>query len=91
MNPRTEALAYRIWAYARPLGWDCTAHDIADALGEPWQRVSRVCAVKGWGNRLRKRERAGEMLRDYLAPTIDPVAGLHNALASRHISDEAQR
>jgi len=52
-NPKSEALAFRIWAYAEPLGWDCTVKDIAEELGESWQRVSRVCVLKGWASRLR--------------------------------------
>ena len=53
MNPKSEALAYRIWAYASPLGWDCTVKDIAEELGESWQRVNRVCQLKGWQGRMR--------------------------------------
>lgn len=53
VNPKTEALAFRIWAYASPLGWDCTINEIADELGENRQRVNAVCRLKAWSGRLR--------------------------------------
>lgn len=53
MNIRTEALAYRIWGFANPKQWDCTIHDIAEALRETPQRVSAVCSRKLWSSRLR--------------------------------------
>lgn len=52
-NPKSEALAFRIWAYAEPLGWDCTVKDIADELGEGWRRVMNICRHRGWLGRLR--------------------------------------
>lgn len=48
-----EALAFRVWAYANPLGWDCTAKEIADALGVDWHRVNWALRQKGWSGRLR--------------------------------------
>lgn len=53
MSPRTEALAYRIWAYAEPRGWDVSINDIADALDVTVRRCGKVCATKGWTSRLR--------------------------------------
>jgi hypothetical protein len=53
MTPRAEALAYRIWCYCEPRGWDCTHREVADALDVPLKRVSHVCTVKGWASRLR--------------------------------------
>lgn len=53
MNPRTEALAFRIWAFASASNWDCSIHDIATALGETPQRIASVCSKKKWGSRLR--------------------------------------
>ena len=52
-NPRTEALALRIYNHCTPLGWDCTSADVAEALDVSWQRVSSVCRIKGWTERLR--------------------------------------
>jgi hypothetical protein len=53
LSPRSEALAYRIWAFASPRGWDCTSADIAEALGSTPHTVGAVCAFKGWSHRLR--------------------------------------
>lgn len=52
-SPRTETIAYRIWGYAKPIGWDCTSTDIADALDLTAASVRRVIHLKGWGNRVR--------------------------------------
>jgi hypothetical protein len=53
MNPRSAALAFRIWRYAEPLGWDCTVAEIADDLREPVQRVRAICQHRGWNRKLR--------------------------------------
>lgn len=53
LKPATEALAYRIWAYAKPLGWDCTVVEIAEALGASTSAVANTCHRKGWIPRLR--------------------------------------
>ena len=53
MTPRSMALAYRIWAHCTPIGWNTTAAEIGDALGEPMGAVRRVCAMKDWTARLR--------------------------------------
>lgn len=52
-TPRTKALAYRIWAYGEPRGWDCDTVEIAEALGESEKTVRQVCVVAGWNTRLR--------------------------------------
>jgi hypothetical protein len=58
MTPRTQALAFRLWQQAESVGWDCTAHDLADALSTDADRihvksVRRICREKGWTERLR--------------------------------------
>lgn len=53
LSPRSEALAYRIWAYANPLGWDCTLAELADALDAKFASVRVVVSTKGWAGRLR--------------------------------------
>jgi predicted secreted protein len=53
-KPVSAALAFRIWRYAEPLGWDCTAAEIADALGEPINRIVAICRHRGWNHKLRK-------------------------------------
>ena len=65
-SPRTMANAYRIWAYANPLGWDCTVADIAEATGINVKTVGRTLHSKGW--ELRVRANASDMLaRRFLA------------------------
>ena len=53
LSPRSEALAYRIWAYANPLGWDCTLSELSEALDAKLESVRNVVSMKGWGGRLR--------------------------------------
>ena len=53
LSPRSEALAYRIWAHCGPLGWNTTVTAVADALEAPIGRVRIVMQYKGWLNRLR--------------------------------------
>ncbi|EYD71784.1 hypothetical protein [Limimaricola hongkongensis] len=53
MTPRSEALAYRIWAEAKPIGWDCSVTDLAEALDETPQRIGMICRAKGWSDRFR--------------------------------------
>lgn len=53
MNPKTTALAFRIWQYAHPMGWDVTLKETADALGVSWMTVRNVAARRGWANRFR--------------------------------------
>jgi hypothetical protein len=53
MSLRTEVLAFRIWAFAYPRGWDCTLQELADALDESAARIRAVCQVKKWNSRLR--------------------------------------
>lgn len=54
MSPYTEAMAFRIWQYANPRGWDCTVGEIAEALDMHPSPVGRVCVMRGWHVRLRK-------------------------------------
>jgi len=53
MTPRGHAIAFRIWQYCQPRGWDCTLADVADALDEPFATVRAVIKLKNWGGRLR--------------------------------------
>lgn len=53
MNPKTEALAFRIWAYSDPRDWNVTTIDVAEALEVDRNRVSRVVALKRWAGRFR--------------------------------------
>lgn len=53
MNPRTEAIAFRIWQYATPKGWDVTLREIADEIGLAIGVVRAIAARKGWSGRMR--------------------------------------
>lgn len=53
MAARSEALAYRIWAYCEPREWDCTVREVSDALGVSAKRVASIAHHKGWTERLR--------------------------------------
>lgn len=62
MNPKTTALAFRIWQYAHPREWNVTLRETADALGVSWFAVRNVAARRGWTNRFRvlSQDHAGE-------------------------------
>lgn len=51
---RSNALAYRIWAYASPSGWDCSVAEIASALQVGTKTVANIAYARGWRNRLRQ-------------------------------------
>jgi hypothetical protein len=53
-DPRSQALAYRIWGYADPREWDVTLAEVADALGEPVPAVRAVIVSRQWANRMRR-------------------------------------
>lgn len=53
MTPRTQALAFRIWQYCTPRGWDCTYAEIAEALNVDARAVGAIAQSRGWRNRLR--------------------------------------
>jgi hypothetical protein len=53
MNVKLEALAFRIWAYAQPKGWDCLMSEVATALGVGLGAVRIACTHKGWNSRFR--------------------------------------
>jgi hypothetical protein len=54
LSPRAEALAFRVWQFAEPLGWDCTTTEVADAIRSTPAAVRRVGYLKGWTARFRR-------------------------------------
>lgn len=71
MTPKSEALAYRIWSYANPIGWNATISEVASALGVTPQSAAAVCQHKGWVIRLRVQKENLEKHRH-----IDPMQSL---------------
>jgi hypothetical protein len=57
LSAKTEARAFRIWAFCQPRGWDVTAIEIAEATGLAERQVLRTIELKGWGGRIRQRRR----------------------------------
>lgn len=53
MTPRAEAIAYRIWAFAMPRGWNVTVGQAAAHLGLSIPLVTSVCRRKRWIGRFR--------------------------------------
>ena len=53
MNPRAEALRFRIWQYAAPLEWNVTCREIAEAMGVSFGSVRQILRYTGWHNRVR--------------------------------------
>lgn len=53
MTPKSEALAFRIWQAAQPIGWNVTIAEMAEIIGEPMPPVRAVCIKKRWLSRFR--------------------------------------
>ena len=75
MTPATQALAYRIWHYCTPRGWNCTHTEVADALGEAQTLVTGAVRAKDWGNRFRTSKRD-------VPPRTDPRSNAVGLVAS---------
>ena len=75
MTPATEALAFRIWHYCTPRGWNCTHTEVADALGEAQTLVSGAVRAKVRGNRFRASRRD-------VSPRTDPRSNAVRLVAS---------
>jgi hypothetical protein len=54
MNSKTAAIAYRIWAYASPKGWDVSVRQIADELQESPHTIVMILRYKKWTDRVRR-------------------------------------
>lgn len=64
-DPRQETLAFRIWAFAKPRGWNVTCKEIAENLEVTYQSVGHVLRMKGWSDRVRVTTAAER-------PTVNP-------------------
>jgi hypothetical protein len=54
LSAKSEAIAFRIWAFCQPIGWDADNTTIAAALGESDHRCRAVIHRKGWTRRIRQ-------------------------------------
>jgi hypothetical protein len=94
LSPRAEALAFRVWQFAEPLGWDCTVGEIAAAIDVDPRLVGRVCAAKGWASRLRGGERRSDFVGGSRSPACSEAMldgeGKHATVARyARLADEA--
>ena len=59
VSAKTQAVLYRIWAFAEPRGWDCTVTEIAEHLNMSASHIGSILKCKAeWRNRLRVSERS---------------------------------
>lgn len=63
MNNRQQGIAFLIWRYADPRGWNVTYGEVAEHLQLSHQEIATISRVKGWANRFRttKPDHAGTM------------------------------
>lgn len=80
MTPRSQALAFRIWAYCEPRGWDCTLTEVADALDESINRVRGVCQWRGWTERMRSQHTFNYDFPSWLAVEVDTQRHAHDMI-----------
>lgn len=48
MNPRTERIAFQIWALIQRTGGDCTTRDMAEVTGASQQQCQNIALARGW-------------------------------------------
>jgi len=53
-DPKKEALAFRIWAFCEPRGWDVTSAEIGEEFGMTAHHVGAFLRGRGWSNRIRR-------------------------------------
>ena len=53
LSPKSEAIAYRAYIWARDREWDCTIAECAEAIGVETQSLRNIMVRKGWANRFR--------------------------------------
>lgn len=89
-NPKTEAVAFRIWRVCSECDWDMTPGEIATAIGESPQVVGAVLQAKGWDRRVRagssqiiRASRVHSMSLDTIARDYAPIIRKFSRIASR--------
>lgn len=89
VSAHTEALAFRIWQFAEPLGWNCTHGEVAEAIGEPMASVRSVCALKQWSGRLRTGLRDIDGVGHYRSGGINAYSPITDIAHDRRLFDVA--
>ena len=76
MNPRIEAIAFRIWQFCKPREWNTTVVEVADALDLPMTTVRNLCIKRGWSNRMRvmSHDHMSQPAYSYLDSAVEEIA-----------------
>lgn len=53
LSPKSEAIAYRAYIWARDRDWDCTIAECAEAIGVATRTLGAIMGKKMWLNRFR--------------------------------------
>jgi hypothetical protein len=53
MTPRAQSIAFQIWRYCEPLGWNVTLQELADETNTTKARIGRILKAKKWHTRIR--------------------------------------
>ena len=53
LSPKSEAIAYRAYIWARDREWDCTIAECAEAIGVGTHSLRNIMLRKGWSDRFR--------------------------------------
>ena len=53
LSPKSEAIAYRAYIWARDREWDCTIAECAEAIGVGTHSLRNIMVRKGWSDRFR--------------------------------------
>ena len=53
LSPKSEAIAYRAYIWARDREWDCTIAECAEAIDVEPLALGNIMRMKGWGGRFK--------------------------------------
>ena len=57
LSPKSEAIAYRAYIWARDRDWNCTIAECAEAIGVETQSLRNIMVRKAWSDRFRSTTR----------------------------------
>lgn len=85
---RREALAFRVWAYCTPKGWDVTYQEVADEMGLHVNSIITLAQRKGWLGRFRTSSAAGRTAREcHKVGRPMSLNSLMSEIGEHHVSD----